>query len=222
MYKQLKRITDFLASTLILSLLLPIFVPCIIILLITGEHDVFYLQERVGYRCRSFSIFKFVTMMRGSLNIGSEDITIENDPRVFPFGKLLRKTKIDELPQFMNVLIGSMSLVGPRPLTQNTFNYYSDDVQNIIGKMKPGITGVGSVIFRNEEKYKSSAEDSRIFYRNFISPYKGELEMWYADNASFFLDLKLILITVWVLLSPESSLPHKWLKGLPEKPLWMS
>ncbi len=221
MYKSLKRILDIMVATIALIILLPVFMPCIILLLCTGEHEVFYLQQRIGYRLKPFSIYKFVTMMKGSLAMGTGDITIRNDPRVFPFGSILRKTKINELPQFLNVFLGSMGLVGPRPLTVNTFNYYPENVQRLIGKMKPGITGVGSVIFRDEEKYISTVDDPRTFYKEFIAPYKGALEVWYVGHASFLLDIKLIIITAWVIISPKSNLPHKWLKDLPPKPKWM-
>ncbi|WP_321518077.1 sugar transferase [uncultured Bacteroides sp.] len=216
----IKRALDILIATIALILLLPVFIPCAIILLLTGENEVLYLQERIGHRCEPFYIFKFVTMMKGSQFIGTGDITVENDPRVFPFGGFLRKTKINELPQFLNVILGSMSMVGPRPLTMNTFNYYPENVQKMIGKMKPGITGIGSVVFRDEEKYTSEAKDPRAFYKEYIAPYKGELEVWYAKNASLILDIKLILITAWVVASPKSDLPYRWLKDLPAKPAW--
>lgn len=221
MYKLLKRIFDISVSAVVLILLFPVFIPCIIVLLCTGEHEVIYLQQRIGYMCKPFFIFKFVTMMRGSLKMGTGDITLKDDPRVFPFGKLLRKAKINELPQFVNIFLGGMSLVGPRPLTANTFNYYPENVQRLIGKMKPGITGVGSVIFRDEEKYTSVADNPREFYEKYITPYKGALEVWYAKNASFALDMKLIMITAWVVVHTKSNLPYKWLKGLPPKPDWM-
>jgi len=222
MYKLSKRILDLIIATFALICLLPIFIPSIIVLLCTGEHEVFYLQQRIGFKCKTFSIFKFATMMKNSLNIGTGDITVRNDPRVFPFGRFLRKTKINELPQILNVLCGSMSIVGPRPLTANNFNYYSDKVKTAIGKMKPGITGIGSVMFRDEEAYTSAAEDPKAFYKEYITPYKGELEVWYAEHASFILDLKLIFLTAWVIINPESNLPHNMLKNLPEKPEWMA
>lgn len=219
--KLLKRILDLFIATVALIFLLPIFIPCIIVLLCTGEHEAFYLQQRIGYQCKPFLIFKFVTMMKNSLNMGTGDITVQNDPRVFPFGRFLRKTKINELPQILNVFFGSMSVVGPRPLTESTFSFYSEEVQMSIGKMKPGITGIGSVIFRDEEKYTSKASNPRIFYKEYIAPYKGSLELWYTEHASFMLDIILIIITAWVILCPKSDLPHKWLKDLPAKPEWM-
>ncbi len=142
MYKLSKRILELIIATFALICLLPIFIPSIIFLLCTGEHGVFYLQQRIGFKCKTFSIFKFATTMKNSLNIGTGDITVRNDPRVFPFGRFLRNTKRNELPQILNVLFGSMSIVGPRPLSANNFNYYSDEVKTVIGKMKPGITGI--------------------------------------------------------------------------------
>lgn len=222
MYKLSKRILDLLLSTVALLLLLPVFIPCMLMLLFTGEHEIWYFQERIGYKCKAFKIFKFATMVKNSLNMGSGDITVRNDSRVLPFGGFLRKTKINELPQILNVINGTMSIVGPRPLTANNFYFYAEDVQKTIGQQKPGITGIGSVMFRDEEKYTSAAEDPKAFYKEFITPYKGALEVWYASHASFILDIKLIILTAWVILSPESNLPHKWLKDLPTKPEWMN
>lgn len=222
MYKFLKRILDLLISLLALLLLLPIFLPCMFILFVTGEHRVWYLQDRIGLGRSPFSIIKFATMLKNSPNIGTGDITVRKDPRVLPFGSFLRKTKINELPQIFNVIAGSMSIVGPRPLTKNNFLFYDEKVQEIIGTLKPGITGIGSVMFRDEEKYVSTAEKPREFYQQNISPYKGALEVWYAENASIVLDVKLIILTAWVIISPSSNLPHKWLKNLPQKPEWMN
>lgn len=221
MYKFFKRILDLLIALVALIVLSPILIPCVLILFCTGEHRVWYLQDRIGLYCKAFSIIKFATMLKNSPNIGTGDITVRKDPRVLPFGGILRKTKINELPQIINVIWGNMSIVGPRPLTERNFLFYSMDVQKTIGTLKPGITGIGSVMFRDEEKYTSNADDPRVFYQEYISPYKGALEVWYAEHASFILDIKLIILTAWVILSPESNLPHKWLKELPEKPSWM-
>ena len=116
MYRFLKRIIDILIATIALILLSPLLIPSIFILWFTGEHEVFYFQKRVGYKNRLFNIWKFATMMKNSPNIGTGEITLRNDPRVTKFGRLLRITKINELPQIFNVFTGDMSIVGPRPL----------------------------------------------------------------------------------------------------------
>ena len=143
-----------------------------------------------------------------------------SDPRVLPFGSFLRKTKINELPQIINVLIGDLSIVGPRPQMRIDFEKYPNDIQDKIYNVKPGLTGIGSIIFRDEESMISNAskiENPHDFYKRVIAPYKGELEMWYIENRSFILDLQLIFLTAWVIIAPESRLYEKWFKDLPKK-----
>lgn len=216
-----KRIFDIFFSIVLLVLLFPLLGSCIIILWTTGEHKIWYWQERMGYNKSKLKVLKFVTMKKNSISQCSGDITLQNDSRILPFGQILRVTKINELPQLLNVLMGSMSIVGPRPLTENLFSYYTTDIQDCIAQLKPGITGVGSIIFRNEETYTANVDNPHLFYKEFISPYKGKLEMWYAQNCSLKIDLLLVVLTACVIVSPKSNLPHKWLKGLPEKPNWM-
>ena len=214
------RIIDVLLSILALFVLLPLFIPIVIILLLTGEHKVFYLQTRVGYRNKNFKIIKFATMLSNSANMGSGSLTLRNDPRVLPFGSFLRKTKINELPQILNIIIGDLSIVGPRPQMQVDFEKYSDDVQGKIYNVRPGLTGIGSIVFRDEESLISLGaenEDPHDFYKRVIAPYKGELEMWYQENYSIYLDFQLIFMTAWVILFPKSKLYNKWFKNLPEK-----
>src|SRR5882757_10251939 len=191
MYKFLKRFIDLLLATIALMILSPILIPCIIILLLTGEHEVFYFQKRLGYKNRSFYIWKFATMMKNSPNIGTGEITLRNDPRVTKFGKILRITKINELPQIINVFKGDMSLVGPRPLMEVSFKLYPEEVQQNIYNSRPGMTGIGSLIFRDEEKMVSDAPDPKAMYRN-IYLYKGELELWYQGKASLYTDFIII------------------------------
>jgi lipopolysaccharide/colanic/teichoic acid biosynthesis glycosyltransferase len=134
-------------------------------------------------------------------------------------GHFLRKTKINELPQIFNVLIGNMSLVGPRPQMEVDFFKYPVHVQKVIYNSKPGITGIGSIVFRDEEKWISNAAgDKHEFYKNHIAPYKGELEIWYQKNLSFYTDFMLIFLTAWVIVNPQSELPYKIFKDLPTKP----
>lgn len=219
MYNFFKRILDITVSLISLLILTPLLVPIILILRITAEGEVFYFQERIGINNSKFQIWKFATMLKNSMNIGTGSITLKNDPRVTNFGFFLRKTKINELPQLINILKGDISLVGPRPLVSKTFEAYSKDIQEKIYNVKPGLTGIGSIIFRDEEKILSSIknQDPHIFYKRVIAPYKGNLEMWYQVNRSFFLDLKLIFITAWVILFSKSRLYEKWLKGLPPR-----
>ena len=151
--------------------------------------------------------------------MGSGSITLKNDPRVTKFGFFLRKTKINELPQIINILKGDISIVGPRPLVAKTFMAYSNDIQSIIYKVKPGLTGIGSIIFRDEESIISNINDENPhdFYKRVIAPYKGKLEIWYQFNQSFLLDMQLIFITAWVIIFPNSKIYEKWFKDLPPR-----
>lgn len=216
MYKFLKRFIDLLIATLALILLSPVILVVIVILMFTGEHEVFYSQQRIGYKNKPFMIWKFATMYKNSSSIGSKEITLRNDPRVTKFGRILRMTKINELPQIINVFKGEMSIVGPRPLLEVSFNLYSDDVKRLIYNSKPGITGIGSLIFRDEEKTVSEAEDPKIMYVS-IYPYKGELELWYLQNASLSTDIKIISLTAWGIIFPKNDLCLKFFKTLPPK-----
>ena len=214
-----KRLIDINLALIALLLLMPFLIPVSLVLLFTGEHEILYLQKRVGYKNRTFKIWKFATMMKNSANMGTGSITLRNDPRVTPVGKFLRKTKINELPQIVNVLIGNMSIIGARPLMKVDFDKYSEEVQKVIYNSKPGITGIGSIIFRDEEKWMSNVKgDPHEFDKNVIAPFKGELELWYQKNLSFFTDLKILFCTIWVVLFSESNMPNKLFKELPQKP----
>ena len=214
------RIIDILLSTLLLLILLPLFIPLCLILLLTGENKVFYLQNRVGFKNQNFKIIKFATMLENSPNLGSGSLTLKNDPRVLPIGSFLRKTKINELPQILNIIIGDLSIVGPRPQMQVDFEKYSDDVQKKIYDVRPGLTGIGSIVFRDEESLISVAsenENPHDFYKRVIAPYKGELEVWYQEKRTLFLDFQLIFITAWAIIFPETRLYEKWFKDLPKR-----
>jgi lipopolysaccharide/colanic/teichoic acid biosynthesis glycosyltransferase len=188
-----------------------------IILALTGEREVFYFQKRIGYKNRNFNIWKFATMLKNSPNIGTGEITLRNDPRVTPFGKLLRISKVNELPQIINVFKGDMSLVGPRPLMEVSFKLYPEEVQQQVYNSRPGMTGIGSLIFRDEEKLVSEAADPRAMYAQ-IYPYKGALELWYQKNASLYTDFMIIFLTAWSILRPQNQLVHKIFKDLPVRP----
>tara|TARA_B100000945_G_C20382925_1_gene598200 strand:+ start:113 stop:778 length:666 start_codon:yes stop_codon:yes gene_type:complete len=220
MYKQyLKPFFDYLFSLIIVFVLSPIFIPIIIILFFTGENHVFYLQDRVGFKNKIFRIIKFATMKENSPNMGTGSLTLRNDPRVLPVGKYLRKTKINEFPQLFNILNGTMSLIGPRPQMKVDFLKFPIHIQNKIYDIKPGLSGIGSIIFRDEEKIISDFQgDKHIFYKNQIAPYKGELEIWYQNNISFTTDLKLFFCTILVVFFPNSNLINKFFKNLPENP----
>ena len=219
MYNFFKRVMDIIFSILAILLLLPLFIPVILLLLFTGEGYVLYYQERLGYKNKPFQIWKFATMLKNSLQMGTGTITLKNDFRVTKVGKFLRKTKINELPQIVNILKGDISFVGPRPLILSSFEVYSESIQSKIYNVKPGLTGIGSIIFRDEESLLSAIEDENphVYYQKVIAPYKGELELWYQQNRSFLTDFKILFITAWVVVFPSNLLVYKVFKDIPPR-----
>jgi lipopolysaccharide/colanic/teichoic acid biosynthesis glycosyltransferase len=215
----MKRLFDILLSGLALLVFLPFGLIIAIILRFSGEGEIFYRQKRVGKGGKDFGLMKYATMLKDSPNLGTGNITTQNDPRVLPIGRFLRKTKLNEMPQLLNILIGDMSMVGPRPLTRDNWEYIPENIRVKTMNLTPGLTGVGSIIFRDEETLIArSCEDYHAYYKREIAPFKGALEVWYAENQSFLLDLQIVFLTAWVVLFAESSLPKKWLKGLPKHP----
>ena len=198
------RIIDVTLSILAIFILFPLLLLCMCILRFTGESEIFYFQPRIGRYGKSFKIMKFATMLKNSPKIGSGNLTLQNDPRVLPFGKFLRHVKINELPQLFNILIGDMSLVGPRPVTVDHFNNYSKKAREEISLVRPGLTGIGSIFFRSEEKFLQGIDQPVNFYKNVIAPYKEELELWYVKNASVRLYFKIILLTARVVITSRN------------------
>tara|TARA_B110000208_G_C11569359_1_gene358336 strand:+ start:45 stop:713 length:669 start_codon:yes stop_codon:yes gene_type:complete len=218
-YNLIKRFFDILTSGTAILILSPLLIPIIIGLRLTGEGYIFYKQERVGYNNKSFLIWKFATMLKDSPNMAGGLITTKKDPRITPMGDFLRKSKINELPQLFNIFFGHISIIGPRPLAEKIFLFYSNEIKSKIYKVKPGLTGIGSIIFRDEESIISSitSENPLEYYKRVISPYKGELEMWYQSKRSFVLDFELIILTAWVIFFPETKIYERWFKDLPKR-----
>lgn len=218
MYATVKRFFDILFSLLIVCILFPFFLVLVPLLKFTGEGYVFYYQKRIGFKNRVFDIIKFATMLKDSPNLGTGLITLRKDPRVTPMGGFLRKTKLNELPQIFNVLKGDMSFVGPRPLVDKTFEPYSDYVKANIYNVRPGITGIGSIVFRDEERLMTECVgDPKVFYNTVIASYKGELEMWYLKNYSFKTDFLILFLTGWQIFFSDSKLINTIFKTLPGK-----
>lgn len=216
MYHLTKRIIDVLLAVMLLTLLLPLLLVVMILLRLTGEGEVFYAQRRIGLKNNFFKILKFATMQKDSPNIGTGSITLRNDPRVTSVGHYLRMSKINELPQLINVLKGEMSLVGPRPFMESTFDTYPEHVQQRIYDVKPGLTSIGSIVFRDEEDLISnSGEDPGLYYRNVISPVKGELELWYQSRANLYSDFKILVLTAIAILFPKPSIVKLFFRDLP-------
>ncbi|WP_245891564.1 sugar transferase [Flavobacterium faecale] len=221
-YFMLKRSFDLLVSLLGIIALSPLLIIIILILKFSGEGEIFYLQERMGLNKKPFHIYKFATMLKNSPNLGNKTLTVRNDPRITKTGQFLRMTKINELPQIINVIKGDMSLVGPRPLLSKSFEKYAPEVQSVIYKNRPGITGLGSLVFRDEEllvtMYKELGNDPVEYYKTNIFPHKGALEVWYYNNCCVLIDLKILFLTFWSLVNPKSQLVYIILKNLPIKP----
>ena len=217
---RMKRIFDLCVGLVLLLLFAVPLLICMVVLRFTGVGEVFYRQARVGKYGEHFMLIKFATMVPGSETKGTNDITVRNDPRVLPVGRFLRKTKLNELPQIFNVLKGDISVVGWRPLMPRGFGDYSDYIKEHIVKSTPGLTGIGSIIFRDEEAIVTAARDQGQdpvqIYRDDILPYKGAVELWYNENRSLLLDIKIILLTAYAVLSPGNTLVYRWFKGLPE------
>ena len=214
----MERFFDILFSGLALLILSPLLVPIVLVLRFTGEGEIYFLQERIGKNGEVFKLFKFATMLKDSPNIGTRTVTMKADPRVLPVGKFLRKTKINELPQLLNVFFGDMSLIGPRPLTAQTFGSYSSSTQKIIKQVRPGLSGVGSIIFRGEEDILHGVSASIEFYDDVIAPYKGSLEEWFVANKAMYIYFLAIFVTVWTVLIPSTKMAWKMFKELPEPP----
>ena len=212
------RLFDILISGFALFFLLPLIIPICVILRVTGQGEVFFLQERVGRNRRIFHLFKFATMLKDSPSIGTGTVTMKNDPRILPFGAFLRNTKINELPQLLNVFLGHMSLIGPRPQTQRCFEAFPAESQNLIVQIKPGLSGIGPIIFRGEEDILQGKRSTLDFYDNIIGPYKGDVEAWYVEKQNLTIYFHLIFLTIWVVLFPKSDLIWRVYKDLPVPP----
>jgi lipopolysaccharide/colanic/teichoic acid biosynthesis glycosyltransferase len=209
------RFFDILFSLSATFCCLLICAPIALILRFSGEGKVFYKQERVGRYGKVFSLLKFATMLKNSPSIGAGEITLKDDPRVLPFGRFLRKTKINELPQLLNILYGQISVVGPRPMVPNTFLKYSPEAQLELKKVKPGLTGIGSIIFRDEEKFLEGKTNPRKFYDQHIIPFKNKLELWFVKNNTTSNYFKMIFATVLVVFFPRSNFATRLFPSIP-------
>jgi len=212
------RILDLFIAIPLLLLLLPLFAVVAIVLLMTGEHLVIYRQVRIGRFGQTFKIYKFVTMLENSPNMGAGTLTVENDDRILPIGRFLRSSKINELPQIVNVLLGDMSLVGHRPLAQREYGLYDVETLDHIERLRPGVTGIASIMLRNENSIYPSPHDASAvieFYAKEIAPYKASLERWFAKNRTFSNYIKILFATAIVVISNNPNLTNLLFKNLP-------
>lgn len=196
------RIIDICFSIIFIIILLPLFLPLIVILRFTGEGEIFFFQERVGKNQKLFRLYKFATMLKDSPNLGTGTLTIHNDPRVLPLGKILRKTKINELPQILNILFGHISLIGPRPQSPRNFNAFPSQSKEALTTISPGLTGIGSLVFSNEEEILKKTSNPDLFYDSIIMPYKATLELWYINNRNLKTNLSIFFLTISKVIFP--------------------
>lgn len=214
----MQRVLDIALSSLALFLLSPLLLPVMLLLRLTGEGEVFFVQQRVGRGGQPFGLYKFATMLKDSPNMGTGTVTVKGDPRILPLGRFLRKTKVNELPQLFNVVMGDMSIIGPRPQTRRCFDAFPQDSQSAIIRVRPGLSGVGSIVFRNEEELMHASNEPERFYDEVIMPYKGKLEEWYVSRQGIRTYLMAVFITAWVVLFPRSRLVWQLFRGLPAPP----
>jgi len=214
----MQRFFDIFFSGFALIILSPILLPLIFLLRVTGEGEIFFLQDRVGLDGKYFKLYKFATMLKNSPNLGTGTVTIKNDPRILPLGRFLRNTKINELPQLINIFKGDMSIIGPRPQTKRCFDAFPLSAQNEIKKVRPGLSGIGSIVFRNEENMMNLNNDYNQFYDKSIMPYKGSLETWYVSRQNIWSYFNLIGLTIWVVFTSNSRIIWTIYKDLPKPP----
>jgi lipopolysaccharide/colanic/teichoic acid biosynthesis glycosyltransferase len=213
---------DLLFSMVALTAFSPLLVLVAIALRFSGEGEVFYRQVRIGKGGREFRLLKFATMMKNSPAMGSGELTLPNDPRVLPLGRVLRKTKLNELPQLLNIVVGDLSVIGPRPQTRRYYDCYAAADRAWIDTIRPGLSGVGSILFRDEEALLATVADPVTFDDQVITPYKGQVEHWFAVNQSVSLYFELIITTVIVVLWPSSGLHQRLLCRVPAPPAVLS
>ena len=214
------RLLDFLLALVAILILLPFMTPLLILLRVTGDGEVFYYQKRKGRYGKDFLLIKLATMKKDSVNNGMGSITVRDDPRIKFMGYTLRRWKVNELPQLVNILLGDLSVVGPRPLIAGTtgYNAYSDDLKSTIFSNRPGLTGIGSIVFRDEEAILSSVDNPHDFYVRKLAPCKAHLELWYFENKSLKVDIGIIICTAVSIILPKSRLHEKMFPGIPKVP----
>ena len=195
----MKRFFDIIASGLGLIVLSPLFIILAIWIKLDSKGPVFYRQVRVGYMNKDFRIFKFRSMRVGA-DKGSLVTIGGHDPRVTRSGYFIRKFKFDELPQLINVFLGDMSLVGPRPEVRHYVDYWTPEQMHVLD-VRPGITDPASIKFRNENELMEKAEDSEKYYIEVIMQEKIKLYLEYVEKHSFLYDIGLIFKTFWVIVS---------------------
>jgi AATGal transferase len=198
-----KHIFDFILATISITLLSPVFLAIALWIKLDSPGPVFFRQTRVGLHGNYFRIFKFRTMISDAESNGLK-LTTSDDSRITKSGKLLRKFKLDELPQLLNIIMGEMSFIGPRPEVSEYVAYYTTGQKDVIFSVRPGITDEASIKFRNENELLAASADPQMEYIENILPVKLALYLKYVNERSFLGDLKIIYSTIINLLKHET------------------
>jgi lipopolysaccharide/colanic/teichoic acid biosynthesis glycosyltransferase len=200
----MKRLLDFILSILGMIICSPVFIPVTLIVWIQDWHSPFYIASRVGRGEKLFKMVKLRSMIVNAHKTGV-DSTSSNDTRITAIGRFIRKYKLDELSQLWNVLIGDMSLVGPRPNVKRETDLYTKEEKKLLS-VKPGITDFSSIVFSDEGEILKDQSDPDIAYNQLIRPWKSKLGIFYIENRNFFVDIRLIYLTVTAVISRDNAL----------------
>ena len=200
----LKRIFDLFFAIILIIIFLPILILFSILIWKQDWSNPFYVAQRVGRKNRLFKMIKFRSMVVNADKSGV-DSTSSNDTRITPLGALIRKYKIDELPNFINILFGQMSFVGPRPNVLTETKLYTIEEKNLLD-VRPGITDLASIVFSDEGDILKNSIDPDLDYNQLIRPWKSRLGLFYIENRSIILDIKLIIITAIAIISKKKAL----------------
>jgi lipopolysaccharide/colanic/teichoic acid biosynthesis glycosyltransferase len=214
----MKRLFDIFFALFGLLVFAPLMLAVAVIIKLTSRGLVLYAQVRSGLHRKAFYVYKFRTMVDKAETMGTT-VTTGIDPRITPIGRILRKTKLDELPQLFNVLKGDMSFVGPRPDVPEITDKYTPEMTRVFD-VRPGITSIATLHFRHEEDILAKVDNPDQFYDDVVVPLKVALAMEHARRNSFWFDLGVLLKTVWVLLPPGKVWPvkeHKLVKEFRKK-----
>ena len=196
-YKLIKRLADIVLSLIGIIITSPIMIATMIAIKLESKGPAIFKQERIGKNGKPFVIYKFRSMVVNKEQ--DSGFSVASDTRITKTGKFIRRYKIDELPQFFNVLKGDMSFVGPRPYVYNDFKYNKEEELKVLDGVRPGITGLASFIYKRENYILERAEDPKEYYRNVLLKEKSKLNLLYKDNISIILDIKIVLATVKLL-----------------------
>lgn len=200
----IKRLIDFLASAGGLLLVAPIMLPVMFLVWRQDRHSPFYIADRAGYRGRNFRMVKLRSMVINADKSGV-DSTSANDQRITAVGHFIRRFKLDELSQLWNVMVGDMSLVGPRPNVASEVERYTEEERGLL-EAKPGITDISSIVFSDEGDILKDSGDPDLDYNRLIRPWKSRLGLLYIEHQSFLLDMSLIALTVIAIVSKRRAL----------------